>query len=219
MAGIGLYGVYYSQGTYEDGVLSHYNGVKTMGKAISATFTPQEAGDSKLYANNAVSETDAQAGAGGTLGLTLDKLLSAAYVDLFGLTEKTKTVTVGTTTATGKGYDYTGNEQSNAVGVAFIRQRQEAQDRDIHEAVIFSAVTFKTPTDEYNTLGETVEWQTPSIEGDVTAGASIGTFPWMQRYTFPTQAAAIQFITDFFAAPPSGGEGGGDGDGDPELQD
>ena len=201
MAGIGLYGVYYSKcNISEDGTLLGYNGVQTMGKAIAASFEPADVDDNPLYANNAIAETDAQAAAGGTLTLTLDKLIPSARADLFGLVSKTVTVTVDGTEATGTGFDDTGNETAAAVGVAFISQKQENQNRNIHEAVIYSRVTFNTPSDEYNTLGESVEWQTPELEATVVGGASTGSFPWRKRYIFETQAAAIQFITDFFAA-------------------
>lgn len=199
MAGIGLYGVYYSKATMSSGVVASYTGVETMGKAISASFEPNDADENNLYANNAIAETDASAGAGGTLTLTLDRLNADAIADLFGLTKTTETVTVGTATETGTGFNYTGSEQANTVGVAFIRQKQEDNDRDIHEAVIFSACTFHMPSEEAQTLGESVEWQTPEIEGTVTTNT--GALPWCKKFTFETQAAAEQFITDFFAVP------------------
>ena len=201
MAGIGLYGVYYALGTITDGVLTGYNGVKQMGKAISANFEPVDVDDNPLYANNAIAETDASAAAGGTLTLTLDKLVSTAQTDLFGLTSTTVTVTVGTSTSTGTGFDDTGSETANVVGVAFISQKQESQDRNIHEAIIFSHCTFSSPSEEYTTLGESVEWQTPEIEATVAGGAVTGTYPWRKRYRFDNQAAAVQFITEYFAAP------------------
>ena len=45
MAYIGLYGVYYSKATLTDGQVDGYSGSSTMGKAISATFTPQDSGE------------------------------------------------------------------------------------------------------------------------------------------------------------------------------
>lgn len=201
MAGIGLYGVYYSKATIVDGVLTGYTGLKTMGKAIAANFAPDEVDDNPLRANNGIAETDAQAAAGGTLQLTLDRLKIDAQADLFGLTKETETVTVGTESVSGTGFDYTGEEEAAVVGVAFIRQKQEEQDRDLHEAVIFSYNTFKTPTDDYATLGENVDWQTPELEATVSGGAVTGAYPWRKDYTFPSQAAAIQFITNYFAAP------------------
>ena len=38
MAGIGMYGVYYSKATIANGVVTGYAGVQAMGKAISASF-------------------------------------------------------------------------------------------------------------------------------------------------------------------------------------
>lgn len=200
MAAIGLYGVYYSVANMTDGVLAGYAGVKTMGKAISATFTPAEADTNPLYANNGIAETDAAVASGGELSLGLDRLDAQAISDLFGLVSQTETVTVGEATAEGTGFDYTGEEEANAVGVAFIRQKQENGDRNIHEAIIFSNVTFAMPTEEAQTMGETIEWQTPTISGTVAGSTATGTYPWKKAFTFPTQAAAIQFITDYFAA-------------------
>lgn len=198
MAGIGLYGVYYSKATMENGVVTGYNGVKTMGKAMAATFEPGSSDANNLYANNGIAETDATASAGGNLNITLDRLKAEAIADIFGMELETESVTVGGQQVQGSGFNYTGNEEANTVGVAFIRQAQEDNSRDHHQAVIFAACTFKMPSDEYATMGESIEWQTPEIEGTVTANS--GSFPWRKVFDFPTQAAAEAFITKFFAA-------------------
>lgn len=197
MAGIGLYGVYYSKATMADGAVSAYSGVQTMGKAISATFEPKESNANVLYANNGIAERDAAASAGGTLNLTLDRLSQAAHADLFGLTQQSATVG----DVTGTGFDYDGDELANPVGVAFVRWMQEDNSRAHYEAVIFSHVLFNPPSDSYQTLGETVEWQTPEISGTVSGGAITGTYPWKKVYQFPDQASCITFITNYFAAP------------------
>lgn len=196
MAGIGLYGVYYSKATLTNGILTGFGGVETMGKAISASFEPSEADNNPLYANNGIAERDASAGAGGTLTLTLDRLTQDAYADLYGLTKQVTTVS----SVSGTGFDYTGNELSNPVGVAFVRWNQEDNSRAHYEAVIYSYVLFNPPSDEYQTLGESVEWQTPEISGTVSGGAVTGTYPWKKVYEFPDQASCISFITSYFAA-------------------
>ena len=200
MAGIGLYGVYYSKAIISDGVVTGYSGVSTMGKAISASFEQAEANDNPLYANNGIAEHDSHAGSGGTLTLTLDRLTQAAAADLYGLTLKTSTVEVASTTVTGTGFDYTGDEQSVTVGVAFIRWCQENDDRNKHEVVIFRNVTFGFPNIDAQTLGDTIEWQTPEIQGTVIGKEGDGTNPWFLTRVFPSQAAAEQFITNQFAA-------------------
>lgn len=199
MAGIGLYGVYYAKATVSDGAVTAYGDWEQMGKAISASFEPTEADNNPLYANNAIAENDASAGSGGTLTLTLDRLTQDAAADLFGLTATSSNVTVNSTTVTGTGFDYTGNEQSAPVGCAFIRWNQENDSRDIHEVVLFRNVTFAPPSIDAQTLGESIEWQTPEITGTVIGKEGDGTKPWYVTRRFPSQAAAVQFITTYTA--------------------
>lgn len=202
MAGIGLYGVYYALATVANGVVTGYQGVKTMGKAISASFEPNTPDDNPLYANNAVAENDSSGASGGTLTLTLDRLDQAAAADLYGLTVEDVQVTVGSpgTSKTGKALKFTGMEQSNPVGVAFIRMNQEDGVRN-HEVVLYRRVTFGMPAEEAETLGESIEWQTPEIEGSVMGLEGDGTNAWYEKVKFDTQAAAIAYITQYFAAP------------------
>lgn len=198
MAGIGLYGVYYSKATLNsDGVLQSYGGIQTMGKAISATFEPVDTNSNPLYANNGIAEKDAAGGAGGTLNLTLDRLKADAVENLFGLTAVTSVVSG----VTGNGFDFSGNELSAPVGVAFVKWSQEDNNREHYQAVIFSYVLFSPPSENYQTMGESVEWQTPELSGIVSGGAVTGSLPWKKVYEFPDQASAIQFITNYFAAP------------------
>lgn len=199
MAGIGLYGVYYAKATVSDGAVTAFGTWEQMGKAISASFEPTEADNNPLYANNAIAENDASAGSGGTLTLTLDRLTQDAAEDLFGLTATSSSVTVNSTTVTGTGFDYTGNEQSAPVGCAFIRWNQENDSRDIHEVVLFRNVTFAPPSVDAQTLGESIEWQTPEISGTVVGKEGDGTKPWFVTRRFPSQAAAVQFITTYTA--------------------
>lgn len=200
MAGIGLYGVYYSVASVNSstGVLEGYNGVKTMGKAISASFEPETADANPLYANNGIAERDLSASSGGTLTLTLDRLVQDAYADLFGLTVQSETVGG----ETGSGFDYEGDELAAPVGVAFVRWNQVNNDRGHYDAVIYSYVVFAPPSDEYQTMGESVEWQTPEISGTVSGSVMCGELPWKKVYSFATQAACETFITNYFAASP-----------------
>lgn len=197
MAGIGLYGVYYSKATMTDGVVTAYGGVQTMGKAISATFEPNSDGGSPLYANNGIAEVDAAARSGGTLTVTVDELSSTAIGDLFGLTPATE--------SSASGFNFTGSETANTVGVAFVRWKQISNDRAHYEAVIFSACQFQMPSQNFATLGESVEWQTPELSATVDGPTVTGAKPWMKKFNFTTQADAIAFITAYFAAPQNGG--------------
>lgn len=206
MAGIGMYGVYYSIATIANGVVTGYAGVKTMGKAISASFEPSTPDDNPLYANNAVAENDSSGASGGTLTLTLDRLTQEAAADLYGLTVEDVEVTVGDKPGTqvdGTALKYTGNEQSAPVGVAFIRQNQVDGVRN-HEVILYRRATFSMPADSAQTMGESIEWQTPEIEASVMGLEGDGTNAWFEQVIFPTQEAAIAYITKYFAAPTGG---------------
>lgn len=207
MAGIGMYGVYYSKATVANGVVTGYAGVQTMGKAISASFEPNTPDDNPLYANNAVAENDSSGASGGTLTLTLDRLTQAAAADLYGLEVEEVSVNVGTSPGTpveGTALKYTGNEQSAPVGVAFIRMNQVDGVRN-HEVVLYRRATFSMPAEEAQTLGESIEWQTPEIEASVMGLEGDGTNAWYEQVIFPTQEAAIAYITQYFAAPEDDG--------------
>lgn len=206
MAGIGMYGVYYSKATIANGVVTGYAGVQTMGKAISASFEPSTPDDNPLYANNAVAENDSSGASGGTLTLTLDRLTQEAAADLYGLTVEDVEVTVGDTPGTqveGTALKYTGNEQSAPVGVAFIRQNQVDGVRN-HEVILYRRATFSMPADSAQTMGKSIEWQAPEIEASVMGLEGDGTNAWFEQVIFPTQEAAIAYITNYFAAPAEG---------------
>lgn len=207
MAGIGMYGVYYSKATVTNGVVTGYSGVQTMGKAISATFEPNTPDDNPLYANNAVAENDSSGASGGTLTLTLDRLTQEAAADLYGLTVEDVNITVGGDPGEqvkGTALRYTGNEQSAPVGVAFIRQNQVDGVRN-HEVVLYRRATFSMPSESAQTMGESIEWQTPEIEASVMGLEGDGTNAWFEQVIFPSQEAAIAYITDYFKDASSGG--------------
>ena len=103
----------------------------------------------------------------------------------------------------GTGLKYTGNEQSAPVGVAFIRQTQVDGVRN-HEVILCRRATFSMPADSAQTMGESIEWQTPEIEASVMGLEGDGTNAWFEQVIFPTQEAAIAYITNYFAAKAGG---------------
>lgn len=198
MAGIGMYGVYYAKCLKADGVTTGYTGgVKMMGKAISASFTPANPEENPLYANNGVAENDSSSASGGTLDMTLDRLKQDAAADLYGLTVTEVTANVGETAVKGRALKYYGNEQSAPVGVAFVRMHQEDGMRN-HEVVLYRSVTFGMPAQDAQTKGESIEWQTPEISGTVQGLEGDGSDPWFESVVFPSQDAALEYIYDRF---------------------
>ena len=186
MAGIGMYGVFYAKATVQNGVVTGYTGgTKMMGKAVSASFEPNTPDDNPLYANNGEAENDSSGASGGNITMTLDRLTLLQVVET--------QVTVNGEQVTGRGLRYTGMEQSAPVGVAYIRMNQEDGVRK-HEVVLYRRATFSMPSENAQTMGESIEWQTPEISGSVMGMEGDGTNLWYEIMVFPTQAAAIAYV-------------------------
>ena len=198
MAGIGLYGVFFKKCVKEEGVTTGYEGTLTMmGKAVNASFEPNTPDENPLYANNGVAENDSSSGSGGTLTMTLDRMTLDVASTLYGTTVQEVSVQVGGETVNGTEIAYKGSEQSVPVGVAYIKLHQEDGIRN-HEVVFYREATFTRPGDEAETMGESIEWQTPEVEGIVAGLQGTGDEPWFRQSRWPTQAAAIAYVYSLF---------------------
>lgn len=200
MAGIGLYGVFYSKCVKNGGVVTGYDGdVKMMGKAISAGFEPNTPEDNPLYANNGIGENDYSTGSGGTVTMTLDRLTLDTAADLYGTTVKDVEVTVGSQNVKGKEIAYKGDEVSAPVGAAYIKMQQEDGVRS-HEVVFYREVEMSRPSEDAQTMGETLEWQTPEVSGIVAGMQGDGSQPWYRASRWPSQEAAIAYVFQLFGS-------------------
>lgn len=198
MATIGLYGVFYKKCRKENGVTVGYDGtVKMMGKAIDASFEPNVPSENPLYANNAVGENDISAGHGGNLDLTLDRMTLDTAADLYGTTVEEVSVEVDGVTHKGQEISYKGSEVSAPVGTAYILLGQEDGVRS-HEVVFYREATYTRPSEEASTMGDSIEWQTPSISAVVAGMQGDGEEKWYRKARFETQRAAIAYIYQLF---------------------
>lgn len=198
MAGIGLYGVFYSKCKKVDGVTTGYEGgVKMMGKAISAAFERNSPDENPLYANNGKSENDISTGAGGTLTMTLDRMTLETAADLYGTVVKEVTVQVDGKTVQGREITYKGDEVSAPIGAAYIKLQQEDGVRE-HEVVFYREMSMTAPGEEAETMGESIEWQTPEVEATVAGMQGDGSEPWYRAARFPTLKAALVYIYQLF---------------------
>ena len=200
MAGIGLYGVFYSKCVKSGGLVTGYDGsVKMMGKAIAAGFEPSTPEDNPLYANNGIGENDYSTGSGGELTMTLDRMTLDTASDLYGTTVKDVEVTVDGTTVKGKEIVYKGDEVSAPVGAAYIKMQQEDGVRS-HEVVFYREVEMSRPAEDAQTMGKTLEWQTPEVSGTVAGLQGDGSQPWYRASRWPTQEAAIAYVFQLFGS-------------------
>lgn len=199
MAGIGMYGVFYKKCVKTDGVVTGYEPgeKKIMGEAIDASFTPNKPDANHLYANNAVAESDISAGSGGELTMTLDKMVLETAVDLYGTTVREVSVTMDGKEIKGREIGYKGDEVSGPIGVAYIRMHQEDGVRS-HEVVFYREATFTRPDESAQTMGESIEWQTPQVTGSVVGMQGPGDTDWCKISRWPSQAAALAYIDWLF---------------------
>ncbi len=163
-------------GTYDKGYL--------VAKAIKASVN-SNSNDVKLYADDGVAESD-KSFKDGTLSLNVDDLTQKVYADMLGHKytaadesgSKPETVTASA------------NDIAPYLGIGFYGAVKR-NNKVSYLAKWLKKVQFSEPNDETETKGETVNFQTPTIEGTV--------FPaddgeWKEQAEFATEAEAIAWV-------------------------
>lgn len=179
-----IYGASGATVTYTDGGLA--------GHAISYSLTAEKGDDVDLYADNEIVETDHGKFRSGTLTLGTDNLSQDIAKALLGAKEVTRTV--GSDSVTELVWD--DDQASVEVGFGIVETKQVA-GVDKYRAVVLARVAFSLNSEEANTKGETVEWQTPSIEGKVLRSAQVDEnykHPWKFEATFDSLKNAEDYI-------------------------
>ena len=170
MAKIGLkYPVY--KGETTQGVI---------GKAIQADISI-EVNDVKLYADDAVAESD-KSFSSGTITLGTDDLSDTIQTDLFG-----HAVNAETNEITAKGTD-----DSPYVGIGFYGTKKVGGVRKFR-AIWLPKVQFAEPNDENATKGENVEFRTPTLEGTIMLDDN---GDWKKENTFDTKDEAKAYLEE-----------------------
>lgn len=178
MAKVGLkypvYGKVDSNGTITEG--------KVMAKAIKATVTA-ESNDVKLYADDGVAESD-KSFKGGKILFDVDDLSNEVYADMLGHTYDEETDTV-----TNKGSDI-----APYLAVGFYGQVIK-DNVPSYLAKMLYKTQFSEPSDETETKGETTNFQTPTIEGDIF---KLDDERWKEQASFSTEAEAKEWLNKKF---------------------
>lgn len=149
------------------------------GKAINLSVTPNY-NETKLYADNILDEYVKEF-KDGTITLGVDRLPKAAQTVMFGHT------------ISGTNEDeitYKTGDSGNYVGVGFYIDKVEDGVKSYEASVVFKA-KFAEGATSYTTKGDSIEFQTPSIEGAVSA---LDDGQWKKSKVFTTESAAIDWI-------------------------
>lgn len=174
MAKVGLkypiYGKLQADGSYTNG--------KVIAKAIKASVTA-ESNDVKLYADDNISESD-KSFKGGKIALNVDDLTSEIYADLLGHTyDKLKQEVLNN-----------GDDIAPFIGVGFYGQVVRNNNPKYLAKYLYK-VQFAEPADETETKGDTVNYQTPTIEGDIF---KLENGDWKSQAEFSTEAEAREWL-------------------------
>lgn len=179
MARIGLQGLRYALLSDEDPAT--YAAPAVIGKAVSASMSP-ELNDAKLYADDSLAESDTTFNRG-TLSLVIADDDDATLAALLGRT-------IDPT----NGIVRKNDDVAPYVGVGRVITKIVGGEYK-YKAEFLCKVKFKDTIPEENTKGESVEFQTVPLEGDV---ATLPNGEWSRTKTFDTKAAANDYIDACF---------------------
>ena len=182
MAKIGLNNLWYSKLTEAQDGTPSYDGAKSFGKAVSCNVSISN-NSATLYADDALAESDTSF-QNGTVTLGVDDDRDATFADVLGHeVDDSGKVTRNV------------NDVAPYVALGRIIVKMVSNVR-LYKVEILYKVKFSEPSQEENTKGESVEFSTPSIEGQV---AALANGDWSDSKTFATKAEALAYIMGVFA--------------------
>lgn len=175
-----------------NGVVSYTDGLINPA-AISYTIAVESSDNNPLHGNNRIIENDVGRFSTGTLTLETDDLQEEASKFILGIKELKRTY--GTDKeVTALVYD--DDQKSPSLGFGIIEEHQN-DDVDRYKAVILKKVTFNLPEDTATTRGESIEWQTKTIEGTIARSdenGENGKYPWKEEAWFDSEAEALEYL-------------------------
>lgn len=185
----GLSNFYYAKYANNGGTVTYSDG-GSLGKATTVNIAVTTS-SSKFYADNAVADVDRTFSSGtitvGTSGLSQD--VSKA---IHGVREATISAIDGVTDDAAKELIFDDTQDAPYLGFGLVEQGRD-DGKTYHRAVVLCKVAFNIPSDAANTRGETIEWQTPTIEGEILRSDAAG-HAWKTEATFTTEAQAVAYI-------------------------
>lgn len=164
MATIGLDKLFYSVITEGENGEETYGTPKKLAKAMNVDLSIEVA-EATLYADDSAAETVKEF-AGGTITLGVDDISAEALKDLAGARIDSNGVIVSA-----------GEDVGNYVALAFRAKKSNGTYRYYW----LYRVKFATPSDSYETKGDSVNFNTPSIEGAISQRVKEdgkGNHPW-----------------------------------------
>lgn len=185
MARIGLTNIWFSVLTEAADGTATYAGASQLGKAVSTDFSPNTS-DAKLFGDDVLAESDSAA-TGGTLTLGVTDDDDTVFAPLLG-----HDITDGEVT-------YTAGDAAPYVGVGYILSKMVNGARKF-KVDFFYKVKFKDLQVSQQTKGESIEFTTPTVEGNVSV-LSDAEGTWRKSETFDELSEALTYLKGLLAAP------------------
>lgn len=163
MATIGLSKPYFAVYSNSGSTVTYSNG-GVLGKATEMDIELNDSASNILYADNAPAETDSQF-SGGTVTITTDELSATAMTKALNMQEIAIAVTDVTTTGA-KWLINNDDQVVPYVGIGGIAKKMISGSIK-YVAIVLDKVKLRNINMAITTQGESIEWQTPSITGDI----------------------------------------------------
>lgn len=186
MANIGLSQPYYAMYSNTQGSTT-YSGLTKLGKAVNVDITTEGKDPQILYADNGPAESLAIFG-GGTATLEIDELSMTVAKDILALT------------ATTAGAYFPADNPAPYVGLGFIVKKVHENSISWRIVVLYKC-QFKIPDFSIATQGETVEFQTPSLEATILRDDCTPS-KWQLWEDYTSEAAALAALQTALGATP-----------------
>lgn len=197
MALIGLSKPYIATYVNNNGTVT-YSARTVLGKYTNLDLSLDSADENILYADNGPAESDSQF-SGGTVTVTTDDLLAAAFKTALGLTEQAISTTVTTATPKWMVFDDSQNAPYFALG-GVIKKKVNGAYKWV--CFVLEKIKFRNPDLSVATQGETIEWQTPELEATILRSDASG-HPWFRMSSeLDSEEDAIAILEDYMTVTP-----------------
>lgn len=165
-----------------------YSNVQALARGVDVSISIEADSDNNFYADNVLAESDRQAFSSGTLSMTVDGLKDTARKLISGVvTTSSTTVSTGVTVT----WDiYDDAAVVPYVGVGFVARYMEDGVTSF-VPIVLKKVKFDDPEITAATQGESIDWQTQSLEGKIMRDDS-SSHAWRMIGTAQTTEAAAE---------------------------
>lgn len=183
MAKIGLTNIWWAKLTEAEDGAPAYDGAKTFGKAVSCKVSVTN-NDATLYAEDALAESDKSFNSASvTLGVADDD--DTIFAPILGH--------IVNDASKGNGEMVrNANDVAPYIGLGRVITKM-VNGALKYKGEFLYKVKFSEPSQEDQTKGEKVDFQTPEIEG---SAASLANGNWSAAQTFDTKEAAVTWVKD-----------------------